>query len=211
MSSLGLLFLYRQHKNAQGPNAMPPWSPSNRLIDTFGLFSTGTLGASAISATAPTASAAGMGIGAAGAAAGAGAAAFATSRSVAGPSNATSRSAFAHDDGGDLGISPTTTVVNPPLPISAAAAAAGVLSFDAMLAAASKSNHAGPISETNPKVFNAKYPFKAQEYGELSLDAGDTIVVTDTTDNIWWLGYKDGGANKPLSGVFPSNYVKASA
>ncbi|KAL9548227.1 hypothetical protein MBANPS3_005789 [Mucor bainieri] len=209
MSSLGLLFLYKQHKNAQGPNAMPPWSPSNRLIDAFGLFNTGTLGASAISATAPTATAAGLGAGA-GAGAGA-AAAFATSRSVAGPSNATSRSAFAHDDAGDLGISPTTTIVNNPLPISAAAAAAGVLSFDAMLAAAAKSNHAGAISETNPKVFNAKYPFKAQEYGELSLDAGDTIVVTDTTDNIWWLGYKDGGANKPLSGVFPSNYVKASS
>lgn len=208
ISSLGLLFLYRQHKNAQGPNAMPPWSPSNRLIDTFGLFNTGTLGASAISATAPHAAgtAAGGGLGA-----GAGAAAFATSRSIAGPSNATSRSAFAHDDAGDLGISPTTTIVNPPLPISAAAAAAGVLSFDAMLAAAAKSNPAGAISETNPKVFNAKYPFKAQEYGELSLDAGDTIVVTDTTDNIWWLGYKDGGGNKPLSGVFPSNYVNKAS
>lgn len=203
MSSLGLLFLYRQHKNAQGPNAMPPWTPSNRLIDSFGLFNTGTLGASAISATAPTMTTAGFGAGA-----GAGtAAALATSRSVAGPSNTTSRSAFAHDDGGDLGISPTTTIVSPPLPISAAAAAAGVLSFDAMMAAAAKSK-GGAISETNPKLFHAKYPFKAQEYGELSLDAGDTIVVTDTSDNIWWLGYKDGGGNKPLSGVFPSNYVK---
>ncbi|KAK4521177.1 uncharacterized protein ATC70_013122 [Mucor velutinosus] len=203
MSSLGLLFLYRQHKNTQGPNAMPPWSPSNRLVDTFGLFNTGTLGASAISATGPTATATGLGAGA-----GAAAAAFATSRSVAaGPSNATSRSAFTHDDAGDLGISPTTTIVNNPLPISAPAA--GVLSFDAMLAAAAKSSHADAISETNPKVFHAKYPFKAQEYGELNLEAGDTIVVTDTTDNIWWLGYKDGGANKPLSGVFPSNYVTA--
>lgn len=197
MSAVGLLFLFMQHKNAQGPDAMPPWTPSNRLIESFGLFNTGTLGASAISATAPKATSA---------TAAAAAATVATSRSVAGPSNTTSRSAFLHDNAGDLGISPTTTIVNP-LPISAAAAAAGILSFDAMIASA-KSSHAGAISETNPKLFHAKYPFKAQEYGELSLEAGDTIVVTDTTDNIWWLGYKDGGANRPLSGVFPSNYVK---
>ena len=197
MSAVGLLFLFKKHKNAQGSDAMPPWTPTNRLIDSFGLFNTGTLGASAISATAPTTTAA---------AAAAAAATVATSRSVTGPSNATSRSIFSHNDAGDLGISPTTTVVNP-LPISAAAAAAGILSFDAMIASA-KASHAGAISETNPKLFYAKYPFKAQEYGELSLEAGDTIVVTDTTDNIWWLGYKDGGANRPLSGVFPSNYVK---
>lgn len=194
MSAVGLLFLYKQHKNAQGPDVMPPWTPSNRLIESFGLFNAGTLGASAISATAPTTTAA--------------AAAVATSRSVAGPSNTTSRSAFLQDDAGDLGISPTTTIVSP-LPISAAAAAAaGILSFDAMVASA-KLSHVGAISETNPKLFHAKYPFKAQEYGELSLEAGDTIVVTDTTDNIWWLGYKDGGENRPLSGVFPSNYVNS--
>ncbi|CEP11286.1 hypothetical protein [Parasitella parasitica] len=192
MSAAGFLYLFRKHKNAQGPNAMPPWTPSNRLIDTFGIFSTGTLGASAIAATTPAATTT--------------AATLATSRSVAGPSNTTSRTVFTHDDGGDLGVSPSTTIVNP-LPISAAAAAAGILSFDAMVASA-KASHAGAISETNPKLFHAKYPFKAQEYGELSLDAGDTIVVTDTTDNIWWLGYKDGGANRPLSGVFPSNYVQ---
>ncbi|KAI8642326.1 cortical protein marker for cell polarity-domain-containing protein [Parasitella parasitica] len=193
MSAAGFLYLFKKHKAAQGPNAMPPWTPSNRLFDTFGIFNTGTLGASAIAATAPVATTA--------------AATLATSRSVAGPSNTTSRTIFTHDDGGDLGVFPSTTI-GKPLPISAAAAAAGILSFDAMVASA-KASHAGAISENNPKLFHAKYPFKAQEYGELSLDAGDTIVVTDTTDDIWWLGYKDSGTNRPLSGVFPSNYVQA--
>jgi hypothetical protein len=196
MSAAGLLFLFKQHKNARGPDDMPPWTPSNRLVDAFGLFGTGSLGAATIAATAA---------GAAGA--GGMTEASTTGRNLAaGPSNTTSRSVFLHDDG-DMGVSPTTTIVNP-IPITAAAAAAGILSFDAMVASAKSNASSNIVSETHPKLFYAKYPFKAQEFGELSLDAGDTIVVTDTTDNIWWLGYKDGGSNKPLSGVFPSNYVK---
>lgn len=192
MSAVALLFLFKQHRNAKGPDDMPPWTPSNRLVDAFGLFGTGSLGAATIAATA-----AGAGV----------AEASTTGRVAAGPSNTTSRSVFQHDDDGDIGIySPTTTIVNP-IPITAAAAAAGILSFDSMVATA-KANSAAIINDTHPKLFYAKYPFKAQEFGELSLNAGDTLVVTDTTDNIWWLGYKDGGLNKPLSGVFPSNYVK---
>lgn len=170
---------------------MPPWTPTNRLVDAFGLFGTGSLGAATIAATS-----AGAGV----------AEASTTGRSAAGPSSTTSRSAFQHDDG-DIGVySPTTTIINP-IPITTAAAAAGILSFESMVASA-KANSSPIINDTHPKLFYAKYAFKAQEFGELSLDAGDTIVVTDTTDNVWWLGYKDGGLNKPLSGVFPSNYVK---
>lgn len=194
MSAAGLLFLLRQHKNARGPDSMPPWTPGNRLVDAFGLFGTGSLGTATIAATAA---------GGGGMAAGT----VATGRNLAGPSNTTtSRSAFQHDTG-DMGVSPTTTIVNP-IPITAAAAAAGILSFDAMVASAKSNAASNVVSETHPKLFHAKYPFKAQEYGELSLDSGDEIVVTDTTDNIWWLGYKDGGGNRPVSGVFPSNYVK---
>lgn len=193
MSAAALLFLFKQHKNAKGPDAMPPWTPTNRLVDALGLFGTGSLGAATIAATTV----------------GAGAATGSTTARLAttGPSNTTSRAIFQHDDG-DIGVySPTTTIVNP-IPITAAAAAAGILSFDSMVATA-KSNTTGIVNETHPKLFHAKYPFKAQEFGELSLEAGDTLVVTDTSDNIWWLGYKDGGMNRPLSGVFPSNYVKA--
>lgn len=196
MSAAGLLFLFKQHKNARGPDSMPPWTPSNRLVDALGLFGTGSLGAATIAATA------------AGGGGGMAAGTVATGRNLAGPSNTTtSRSAFQHDTG-DMGVSPTTTIVNP-IPITAAAAAAGILSFDAMVASAKSNAASNVVSETHPKLFHAKYPFKAQEYGELSLDAGDEIVVTDTTDNIWWLGYKDGGGNRPVSGVFPSNYVKS--
>lgn len=195
MSAIVLLFLFKQHKKSDGPNPMPAWTPSNRLIDAFGLFGTGSLGAAAIAATA-----AGSGM----------AEGSTTSRAAAGPSAATTapRAAFQHDDGGDLGIySPNTTIINP-IPITAAAAAAGILSFESMVASA-KANTTTLINETHPKLFQAKYAFQAQEFGELSLEEGDILVVTDTTDNIWWLGYKDGGMNRPLSGVFPSNYVKA--
>ena len=195
MSALGLLILFKKHKGSQTAGDMPPWSPSSRMIDAFGLFGTGSLGAATIAATAAAGGTRGM------------AEASTTGRNTAaGPSYPTSRSAFLHDEAGDMGISPTATIVNP-IPITAAAAAAGVLSFGAMVASA-KANTTDTVSETHPKLFQAKYNFKAQEYGELSLDAGDNVVVTDTTDNIWWLGYKDGGSNRPVSGVFPSNYLK---
>lgn len=118
----------------------------------------------------------------------------------------------------DLGMSPTTTLVSNPLPIltatvaAAPAAAAGsktiTTPFDASVAL-SKANQSDNISEAQPKLFYAKYEFKAQACDELSLQVGDKIVVTDTTDNVWWLGYKDGGGGEPVSGVFPSNFVSA--
>jgi hypothetical protein len=122
---------------------------------------------------------------------------------IAGPS--TSRQM---DQETDLGISPTTTVVNNAPPILAAPTTDTVAKLFDTLVALAKSNHSDNVSEAQPKLFFAKYAFKAQEHGELSLQEGDTVVVTDTTDNVWWLGYKDGGEGQPIPGVFPSNYVR---
>lgn len=99
-------------------------------------------------------------------------------------------------------------VSSEPQTSGAAATSIGIVSF-ASLAALAKTNTSSIINETHPKLFSAKYPFKAQEHGELDLNEGDQVVVTDTSDNVWWLGYKDDGTGKPISGVFPSNYVKA--
>ncbi|RCI06967.1 hypothetical protein CU098_013732 [Rhizopus stolonifer] len=60
-----------------------------------------------------------------------------------------------------------------------------------------------------PMIFYAKFHFKAQDSGELELNEGDKVTVTDTSDDIWWLGTKENEAGITVSGVFPSNYVKA--
>lgn len=185
MSSIGLFVLYKRHKKVEGPEDMPEWTPSNRFLESLGLFGTGTLAASTLAATTPKK--------------GDDSAVFAasTSRSL-GPSQAVPRSTFQNDE---MAVSPTTTIVNP-LPVRAAVAAPST--FSAMVAT---THDEGPVSDMNPRLYYAKFPFKAQEFGELSFDTGDPIVVTDTTDTIWWLGYKDDGTDKPTSGVFPSNYV----
>lgn len=79
----------------------------------------------------------------------------------------------------------------------------------AYLAPATELNSPPAINEANPRIFYAKYPFKSQGNGELDLNEGDKIIVTDTSDNIWWLGSKEDGTGRVISGVFPSNYVKA--
>ncbi|CAB4484018.1 hypothetical protein RhiirA5_415984 [Rhizophagus irregularis] len=58
-------------------------------------------------------------------------------------------------------------------------------------------------------AYRARYPFIAREEGELGFNAGDTIFVTDTSDEVWWLGWKrlDGTTDEFIRGVFPSNYV----
>ena len=84
----------------------------------------------------------------------------------------------------------------------------GVLPFNLMMANALRSNNNNEAaSEDAPKIFYAKFPFEAKEFGELAFDAHTPIIVTDTTDNVWWMGYKDDGSNHPVSGLFPSNYV----
>lgn len=82
-------------------------------------------------------------------------------------------------------------------------------SFSVMMANALKNNNndKSMATEENPKVFYAKYAFEAKEFGELAFDGQTPIVVTDTSDNVWWMGYKDDGTGNPISGLFPSNYV----
>jgi hypothetical protein len=79
----------------------------------------------------------------------------------------------------------------------------------AYLTPANEPNSPPAINEANPRIFYAKYPFKSQGNGELDLNEGDKIIVMDTSDNIWWLGSKEDGTGRVISGVFPSNYVKA--
>ncbi|KAI7888659.1 cortical protein marker for cell polarity-domain-containing protein [Mucor mucedo] len=87
----------------------------------------------------------------------------------------------------------------------------GGISFGALLANALKTNGSSAVaSDESPKVYYAKYPFEAKEFGELAFDAKVPIVVTDTSDNVWWMGYKDDGSGNPVSGLFPSNYVSST-
>lgn len=82
------------------------------------------------------------------------------------------------------------------------------LPFSVLMANALRSNDtSAEATEDSPKVYYAKYPFDAKEFGELAFDAQTPIVVTDTSDNVWWMGYKDDGSGNPVSGLFPSNYV----
>lgn len=92
---------------------------------------------------------------------------------------------------------------------SGLSAGMSMMPFSAMMAHALKSdaNDQVAASEETPKIYYAKFPFEAKEFGELAFDAHAPIVVTDTTDNVWWMGYKDDGSNNPVSGLFPSNYV----
>lgn len=47
------------------------------------------------------------------------------------------------------------------------------------------------------------YDFVPQEEGELKLNKGDFITVTDDSDSNWWLGTYRGER-----GLFPRSYVK---
>ncbi|KAF7731991.1 hypothetical protein EC973_007096 [Apophysomyces ossiformis] len=81
------------------------------------------------------------------------------------------------------------------------------VAFGPLLAAAVSGRNAGVASEENPHLYYAKYAFEAKEYGELGFDANEAIVVIDTSDSVWWMGYKDNGQGTAMSGLFPSNYV----
>jgi hypothetical protein len=77
------------------------------------------------------------------------------------------------------------------------------VTFAALLARATE----GAASDDSPTLYYAKYPFEAKEFGELAFEAQTAVVVTDTSDNVWWMGYKDDGHGNAISGLFPSNYV----
>eukprot|EP01052_Picozoa_sp_SAG31_P046976 SAG31_NODE_9202_length_1317_cov_1.143678_1_plen_299_part_00 len=54
--------------------------------------------------------------------------------------------------------------------------------------------------------FLAVYDFEAQQEGDLGFFANSVIVVTQSTDPSWWVGYVE---NDPsIQGQFPSNYVQ---
>ncbi|KAL0075325.1 cortical protein marker for cell polarity-domain-containing protein [Phycomyces blakesleeanus] len=109
----------------------------------------------------------------------------------------------------------------PPMPMSEQTGQAGPsnlsragfqnVGFGSLMAAAmATSPEIQAATENTPKLFYARHSFVAKENGELSFSVGDPVVVVDTADNIWWMGYKDDGSNHPIPGIFPSNYVVPS-
>jgi len=59
------------------------------------------------------------------------------------------------------------------------------------------------------KTFRVKYPFRAEQAGEMDLDPGEIIYVIDNSDEHWWLGMVDRGPNSPAAqGVFPASFVE---
>ncbi|CAG8454262.1 5152_t:CDS:10 [Scutellospora calospora] len=63
------------------------------------------------------------------------------------------------------------------------------------------------INHPEARQYYARYPFIAKEEGELDFGVGDSIYVVDTSDEVWWLGWKDDGTGNFIQGLFPSNYV----
>jgi len=51
----------------------------------------------------------------------------------------------------------------------------------------------------------AVFEFEAQEKGELPFNEGDYLIVTDNSDEGWWLGYAE--KQPSVRGMFPANYV----
>ncbi|KAG0193568.1 hypothetical protein DFQ28_004460 [Apophysomyces sp. BC1034] len=82
--------------------------------------------------------------------------------------------------------------------MAAAAATAGAAATAATAGAAATAGGAGP-SEEKPRLMYGKYPFEAKELGELGFNTGDPIVVTDTSDKIWWIGAIDDAAAATIS------------
>ncbi|KAJ2357964.1 hypothetical protein GGF43_001142 [Coemansia sp. RSA 2618] len=59
-------------------------------------------------------------------------------------------------------------------------------------------------------AFYAKFTFSSRETGELGFRAGERVFVIDQSDEIWWMGIVDHGADQPLEqGVFPATYVNS--
>lgn len=176
--SLGLIFVLvaagmvallakRKYGDPDAPEPMPPYVPGQNRP-------------SSLAAMLDAAQAGTLGSGAAAAIAGATAAA-------AGPSKEkhASRGSASNPDSGQAsgGVGE-----------NAAGAASGATAFSALVAAAkANTNSNEPASEESPRLYYAKYPFEAKEFGELGFGAAEPIVVTDTSDSVWWMGYKDDG------------------
>ncbi|CAO3692597.1 unnamed protein product [Rhizopus stolonifer] len=64
-------------------------------------------------------------------------------------------------------------------------------------------------TKEKPHLYYAKFAFDAREQGEMGFGKSDAIIVTDTSDDIWWTGYKTDKENGSIiRGVFPGNYVE---
>ncbi|KAJ6257294.1 Intersectin-2 [Drechslerella dactyloides] len=70
---------------------------------------------------------------------------------------------------------------------------------------------AAPPAYTHPptlSVVTALYPYSASDAGDLALNVGDTINVTEYVNADWWRGVNPATGQ---TGIFPKNYVKAAA
>ncbi|KAI9027635.1 cortical protein marker for cell polarity-domain-containing protein [Phycomyces nitens] len=103
---------------------------------------------------------------------------------------------------------PISEQTGQPGPSNLSKAGLANVGFGSLMAAAmSTSPEIEAATENSPKLYYARHSFEAKENGELSFSVGDPVVVVDTSDNIWWMGYKNDGSNHPIPGIFPSNYV----
>ena len=50
------------------------------------------------------------------------------------------------------------------------------------------------------------YEFAAAQSGDLGLQEGDVVIVTDQTDAEWWVGYVE--SQPDYVGQFPRSYVQ---
>ncbi|CEP13222.1 hypothetical protein [Parasitella parasitica] len=82
--------------------------------------------------------------------------------------------------------------------------------FRSVMQAAIENNTSSTVAtEDRPHLYYAKFEFSAREDGELGFEKGDPIIVVDSSDDIWWVGYKaDKTDGSFVEGVFPSNYVE---
>jgi hypothetical protein len=63
--------------------------------------------------------------------------------------------------------------------------------FKSIMEAAIMNNTASEIAtEDKPHLYYAKFDFSAREHGELGFEKADPIIVIDSSDDIWWMGYK---------------------
>jgi hypothetical protein len=63
--------------------------------------------------------------------------------------------------------------------------------FTSLMEEAMKNNSNSDIAtEDKPHLYYAKFDFSAREHGELGFEKADPIIVIDSSDDIWWMGYK---------------------
>ncbi|KAI8992503.1 cortical protein marker for cell polarity-domain-containing protein [Pilobolus umbonatus] len=63
--------------------------------------------------------------------------------------------------------------------------------FRSIMASAIENNTQTEIAtDDRPHLYYAKFDFSAREHGELGFVKADPIIVVDSSDDIWWMGYK---------------------